>query len=262
VSGFPRATLRRGDVHVRYRRTACVAEDTLQAAVKLLSEDEIARCQRFHFDQDRREFALAHALLRTTLSAFDDVEARDWRFENDCNGKPAVAPGLTSAALSFNLSHSHGLVACVVTVHADVGVDVESVTRTTDWRSIVPRYFSAAEVAQIDRLPAPEQTGRFFELWTLKEAFAKALGVGLSQSLDATCFDLTASEAIACSLPERVRADAWQFALYRPAPEHRLAVAVSDGTPRRWRIDARASEDDRCENDGVVGVLLRSSVTP
>jgi 4'-phosphopantetheinyl transferase len=236
VSGFSRATLSRGDVHIRYRRTACVAEDTLQAAVALLSEEEIARYLRFHFDDDRREFALAHALLRTTLSAFDDVAPRDWRFENDANGKPALAPGMTGVPLSFNLSHSGGLVACAVAVHADVGVDVESVTRATDWRSIVPRYFSAAEVAQIDRLPAPEQAGRFFELWTLKEAFAKALGVGLSQSLDATCFDL-AGDAISCSLPDGIQAEAWQFALYRPDRDHRLAVAVSDGTPRRWRID-------------------------
>jgi 4'-phosphopantetheinyl transferase len=236
MSGFPRAALSRGDVHVRYRRTACVSEDTLQAAVALLSDDELARYQRFHFEQDRCEFALAHALLRTTLSAFDAIAPHDWRFESDVNGKPAVAPGVTSVPFSFNLSHSHGLVACAIAVHADVGVDVESVTRTTDWRSIVPRYFSAAEVAQIERLPAGEQAARFFELWTLKEAFAKALGVGLSQSLDATCFDL-AGESIACSLPDGVRADTWQFALYRPTADHRLAVAVSDGTPRRWRID-------------------------
>lgn len=201
-----------------------------------MSDDELARYQRFHFEQDRREFALAHALLRTTLSAFDAIAPHDWRFENDVNGKPAVAPGVTSVPFSFNLSHSHGLVACAIAVHADVGVDVESVTRTTDWRSIVPRYFSAAEVAQIERLPAGEQAARFFELWTLKEAFAKALGVGLSQSLDATCFDL-GGESIACSLPDGVRADTWQFALYRPTADHRLAVAVSDGTPRRWRID-------------------------
>ncbi len=237
MSGFSRATLDRGDVQIRYRRTACVAEDTLQAAVALLSEEEMARYHRFHFDDDRREFALAHALLRTTLSAFDDVTPREWRFENDANGKPALAPGMTGVPLCFNLSHSRGLVACAVAVDADVGVDVESVTRATDWRSIVPRYFSAAEVEHIDRLPPPEQAGRFFELWTLKEAFAKALGLGLSQPLDATSFDLADTAAIGCVLPDGVRAEVWQFALYRPAADHCLAVAVSDGTPRRWRID-------------------------
>jgi 4'-phosphopantetheinyl transferase len=244
VSGFPRATLSGGDVYVRYRRTACVTEDTLQAAGALLSNEERSRCQRFHFEHDRHEFTLAHALLRTMLSAFDDVAPQDWRFESDSDGKPAVAPGVTSSPPSFNLSHSHGLVACAVAIHGDVGVDVESVIRTTDWRSILPRYFSAAEVAQIDRLPVTEQAGRFFELWTLKEAFAKALGVGLSQSLDATSFDLAGTGTIASSLPDGVRADAWQFALYQPAPDHRLAVAVSDGTPRPWRIDVRSADDE------------------
>jgi 4'-phosphopantetheinyl transferase len=244
VSGFPRTTLSGGDVRVRYRRTACVTEDTLQAAVALLSDEERSRCQRFHFEHDRHEFALAHALLRTTLATFTDVAPQDWRFESDSHGKPAVAPGVTSAPPSFNLSHSHGLVACAVVVHGDVGIDVESVTRATDWHGILPRYFSAAEVTQIDRLPVTEQAGRFFELWTLKEAFAKALGVGLSQSLDATSFDLGATAAIACSLPDGVRADAWQFALYEPAPDHRIAVAVSDGTPRQWRIDVRSADDE------------------
>ncbi|HEY2150150.1 MAG TPA: hypothetical protein VGH34_05035, partial [Vicinamibacterales bacterium] len=121
MSGFPRATLNDGDVHVRYRRTACVTGDTLQAAVALLSDEERSRCQRFHFEHDRLEFTLAHAMLRTMLSAFDDVAPQDWRFESDSDGKPAVAPGVTSSPPSFNLSHSHGLVACAVAIHGDLG---------------------------------------------------------------------------------------------------------------------------------------------
>ena len=257
-----------GDVHVRYHLMDPLEDGVLQSALALLSRDERARHDRFRVDRDRQEFAVGHALLRSTLSEFGDVSPLEWRFEIGSHGKPALAPGISKVPLWFNLSHTRGLVACVVTLgrthgsaptqidrsvptqsdtsgptHTDVGIDVERVTRTRDWRGIASRYFSAAEVAQIDRVPAAERETRFLELWTLKEAFAKALGVGLSQALDGAVFELADTGVIGRTLPPAVNAAAWQFALYTPASNHRLAVAVSDGSARRWRIDVRASPD-------------------
>ena len=225
-----------GDVHVRCRLTDSIGDLALEAAVALLSDEERVRYERFRFDRDRHEFAVAHALLRTTLSELGDRPPDAWRFQTGAHGKPVLAPGTSPVPWSFNLSHARGLVACVVARGADVGLDVELATRVTDWRGIASRYFSAAEVAQIDRLADGERPARFFELWTLKEAFAKALGVGLAQALDATTFELAAPGAIACTLPPGVVPAMWQFALFAPTREHRLAVAVSDGSARRWRI--------------------------
>lgn len=230
-----------GDVHVRYRRTDSIGERVLETAVALLSDEERVRYERFRVDRDRREFAVAHALLRTTLAELGDRPPGDWRFQTGSHGKPMLAAGTSTAPWSFNLSHARGLVACAVARGAEVGLDVELATRATNWRGIASRYFSAAEVAQIDRLGHGERPTRFFELWTLKEAFAKALGVGLSQGLDATTFELASPGAIACTLPPGVIRATWQFALYAPTREHCLAVAVSDGSPRRWRILARRS---------------------
>ena len=243
------------DVHVRYRRTGALTARDLADARALLSPDERARHDRFRFERHRQEFAIAHALLRTTLSEFGAAAPCDWRFEIGAHGKPALAPGVPAASLAFNLSHADGLVACAVAIQrthrsaptADgpaaapvlVGLDVELVTRATDWRRIASRYFSSAELARIDRAPQTEQATRFFELWTLKEAFAKALGLGLSQSLDAAVFEVDGGACTGCTLPDGMTAAAWTFALYQPAPEHRLAVAISDGSARRWRIDVR-----------------------
>ena len=233
------AESRPGDVHVRYCLTDSIGERVLEAAVALLSDEERVRCERFRVDRDRHEFAVAHALLRTTLSELGDRPPGDWRFQTGSHGKPMLAAGTSTVPWSFNLSHARGLVACVVAPSADVGLDVELATRVTDWHGIASRYFSAGEVAQIDRLADGERPTRFFELWTLKEAFAKALGVGLSQALDATTFDLAAPGAIACTLPPGMGPATWQFALYAPTREHRLAVAVSDGSARRRRILAQ-----------------------
>ena len=250
-----RAALIPGDVHIRYCLTHSLGEDALHTALALLSDEERARYARFRVDRDRQEFAAAHGLLRTTLSGFSDLRPNDWRFEAGSHGKPALAPGISVLPLSFNLSHARGIVACVVALGADVGLDVELVTRITDWRGIASRYFSASEVAQIDCVAEGDRATRFFELWTLKEAYAKALGVGLSQALDAAAFALADTGAIACTLPPAVDPATWQFALHTPTPTHRLAVAVSDGSRRRWRIHARAFD-----NDGDAVRPLRTSV--
>ncbi len=222
------------DVHVRYRRTDALDDAALANAVARLSDDERARHERFHAQRDRNEYAVAHALLRTMLSALDDRPPDAWRFVAGPQGKPALADA--QSPLAFNLSHAHGLVACAVTSGAAVGIDVEQVTRATDWRGIASRYFSPAELAEIDGVDPAVQAIRFFEIWTLKEAFIKALGVGLSQPLNAMTFSAERPEAVAFALPSSVDGGVWQFALYAPTAAHRLAVAVSDGTTRRWRI--------------------------
>jgi 4'-phosphopantetheinyl transferase len=244
VSDSPRAALIPGEVHVRYRQTDMLGEDDRQIALALLSDGERVRHARFHFDRDRDEFAAAHALLRTTLSEFGATDARDWRFREGAHGKPALAPGSAALPLSFNLSHTRGLVACAVALDADVGIDVESIARATDWRAIAARFFSAVEVAHIDRVAEQSRATRFLELWTLKEAFAKALGVGLLPQLEAAAFELDRPGVITCALPAAVDPAAWQFALYTPVPGHRLALAVSDGSARRWRIHVRAAADE------------------
>ena len=255
VGHVSRASLVPGDVHVRYRLTDDLDEDARQTALSLLSSDERARYERFRLDDDRREFAAAHALLRTTLSEFEGISPRGWRFDAGSHGKPALAAGLSDLPLSFNLSHTHGLVACAVGLGADVGLDVELVTRATDWRAIASRYFSPAEVAQIDGVADAGRATRFFELWTLKEAFAKALGVGLSQSLDTSSFDLADASAIACRLPSAFDSARWHFALYTPARDHRLAVAAGDGSVRRWQIHVRAHDEAAVQS----ARLLRAS---
>jgi 4'-phosphopantetheinyl transferase len=251
----PRAAPIPGEVHVRYCATESIDDDRLQVAVALLSDEERARHERFRIDRDRRDFAVAHALLRTTLSEFGDRAPSAWRFASGPYGKPMLAPDASTSPLSFNLSHAHGLVGCIVAAGADVGLDVERVTRATDWRSIATRYFPPEEVAQIDRSEESRRPSRFFELWTLKEAFAKAVGLGLSQALDATTFELEQTGAIIFRPSADVAPDTWHFALYAPTPEHWCAIAVGDGTPRRWRLSARA-----CDGAGELLAPLRTSL--
>jgi 4'-phosphopantetheinyl transferase len=235
----------RPQVHVWYAVTERLAESALAEARDLLSPAERARCDRFRFDRDRRDFAAAHALLRQALTVHEGAPASPWSFEEGVHGKPFLAPG--QSALEFNLAHTHGLVACVLTHVGPVGVDVESLDRAVNGDDIAERYFSPSEIAGLQELAGVERSRRFIELWTLKEAYLKAIGAGLSNPLNDFGFELQGSSALVFNAPPGVARADWQFALFAPSPSHRLAVAVRsereiDYAVRSWPSGALVSE--------------------
>jgi 4'-phosphopantetheinyl transferase len=233
-----------GDVHVWYRFTESLDDDAVRAEVTQLSADERVRCGRFVSRRDRRDFAAGHALLRRVLSMYGDGRADAWTFVADANGKPALAHEPGAPPLAFNLSHTHGLVACAVARDAEVGVDVECVGRGTDGRDIAQRFFSAAEVAQLDACPAGQRAARFIELWTLKEAFLKAIGSGLAHPLDTFGFSFDDAGGLRFNAPDG-GPGAWTFALFMPSELHRLALAARFASCTHGRLVARAEDGDR-----------------
>jgi 4'-phosphopantetheinyl transferase len=234
-----------GDARIWYRFTESLDEDAVRAEVAQLSPDERARCQRFVFRRDRRDFAAGHALLRRVLSMHDDVRADAWTFVADANGKPSLARQSAALPLVLKPSHTHGVVACGVTRYGEVGVDVECVERVTDGRDIAERYFSTAELAELDARAGDERAARFIELWTLKEAYLKAIGSGLAQPLDTFAFSFDDAGGIRFSAPPDAGPAAWTFALFAPSPRHRLAVAARFDSSTRGRLVARAADGDR-----------------
>jgi len=229
-------------VHVRYAGTEQAGPAELNAALAVLSDEERARHARFRFERDRNEFALAHSLLRNTLSELGPLGPAAWRFGADIHGKPILGNDMPEPRWAFNLSHTRDMVACIISLGVDVGIDVERFARATDWRTIAQRYFAREEFEALERLPEPERAARFIEIWTLKEACAKALGLGLSHPLRATRFDLDRRDRISFIMPGDV-ADAWQFAMYAPTADHLIAVAVRDEARGPRPIDVRSARD-------------------
>ncbi|QQZ39510.1 4'-phosphopantetheinyl transferase superfamily protein [Pseudomonas sp. SK3(2021)] len=138
------------------------------------------------------------------------VAPQQWVFASNAWGKPAiVAPG---APMAFNLSHTEGLVTLALTLENSVGIDVESRQRTTD-TDLAERFFSASEVRYLSSLPTAERASAFISLWTLKEAYIKACGQGLSIPLDSFSFDLTTPGRIGfpCQALEPFEARYWRF---------------------------------------------------
>jgi 4'-phosphopantetheinyl transferase len=193
----------------------------------LLSADERARADRFIFERHQRQYVFAHALLRLALShVAPNVEPADWSFAAGRYGRPFVAAPATSTALHFSLTHADGCVACVVSGHESVGIDVETVSRRVAPLSTALRFFAPEEVETLRGLPERAAIERFFDYWTLKEAYLKAKGFGLNLPPDAFAMQVS-REAIEISFKPGIADDpqGWRFSLCSPSPSHRLAIA-------------------------------------
>jgi 4'-phosphopantetheinyl transferase len=221
------------DVPLWYRETA--HDNDIAAGHHALSPEEAARAGRFLRAEDRRDYIIAHSLLREALSQYQPAYAPDvWRFETNCFGKPSISRNhLLGGPMEFSLSHTRGFVACAV-APVRIGIDVEWLDREVEMKDIVEHHFSASEAASLNRLPAEERRDRFFQLWTLKEAFFKALGCGISGHLDTAVFDLENPVTINFQAPHGIRVPDWQFALFLPHPRIRMAIALESAQPVRF----------------------------
>ena len=214
------------DAEVWYAWTAACATPALQAVYgALLTPDERAACARFATEALRDEYRLTRALCRTTLSRYADVAPADWRFRRNEYGRPEIAAPAEAPPLRFNLSHGRGLVACVVTRTADAGIDVER-TAVPAPLDLVAAYFSSEEQRALQALPPAQRDARFFWLWTLKEAYLKALGLGLQRPLDSFSIRDGSTIAVASAADPDTADENWQFFSTLPGDEHRLSLAL------------------------------------
>ena len=163
----------------------------VESLYQVLSPDEQARANRFHFDKDRRHFIVARACLRKLLGQYLGIKPAALRLAYGDYGKPHLAPAMLDqpAKLKFNLAHAAGLAVYAFTRLGEIGVDVEHIKPEFTGDDIARRFFSAAEVDRFEKLPRDARALAFFNCWTRKEAFIKAKGVGLSLPLDQ--FDVT-----------------------------------------------------------------------
>jgi 4'-phosphopantetheinyl transferase len=228
------------EVHVYLVRTAEVADPALLATYEaLLSEEERRRRDRFAFAEGRLEALISRVLVRTTLSRYHAVPPSSWQFVVGSHGKPEVAPQIVPHPPRFNLSHTMGLIAIAVASHHDVGVDVEWLLRRGETVQIADRYFSTREVAALESLPQDQRRRRFFQYWTLKEAYIKARGLGLSLPLDQFSFELDTQAPIRITFGAGItdQPGDWQFQQSFPTAEHAMALAVRRGGAANLRID-------------------------
>ena len=202
------------------------------ACLATLSQAERDRLARFRLERDRRQYVLAHGALRAALSQHaPGVRPADWSFVTDRYERPFVAGPATDAPIFFSLSHTEGCVACAISPHERIGVDVEATDANCSHLGIAELNFSSTENKVLRALSPLEQADRFFDYWTLKEAYLKAHGTGFHRPLDDFTMLLAPGRPVGIAFhpgsdddPQR-----WRFTQSSPTSRHRLALADGSG---------------------------------
>lgn len=222
----PHHHLEAGEVHVWRLLVEELRIPAMADAMRaILSPQERARMNCFGHERDRTLFLLSRGLMRSVLGSYLRCECEELLFNVTTFGKPIldVSPPVP---LQFNLTHSRGAVAMAVSRDRDVGVDVEERSRRVDYLGLADRYFAADEARYLATLSEEERPDAFFAIWTLKEAYVKGIGRGLTFPLDVFAFDLKVSQLIGFRpLSEVVECD-WQFHQFDVGERHCGAVAV------------------------------------
>lgn len=167
---------------------------TSPAETPFLDESERARAMRYRQPADRVRFATTRSVLRVLLASYMRINP-DWlTFVATARGRPELA-GAAGGAVSFNVSHAgdHALIA--VSRRRRVGIDIERLDRTIDWRELATLVCTDSERGALEGAAAEQQAVLFFRCWTAKESLLKALGLGITEGLQALSFDLKLDEA-------------------------------------------------------------------
>ena len=219
------------EVLVRFARTEAFADPALAArARQILGPAERETLARLGPSAARRDYLAAHALARTMLAEHVGGDPGELRFRTSRRGRPElVAPGGGASTPRFSISHAEGVAVCAVAQQWEVGVDVESLRNVgRDPLGVAGTICSPRELEALHALPASARSAHLLAIWTLKEAVAKATGLGLYLPLERISVDDEVDG------PLRVELDATlggglvlgPLACLRLTPDHLAAVAV------------------------------------
>src|SRR5213082_2508 len=189
-----------------------------------LSDDELGRAERFHSDLDRSRYVVGRIALRRVLADRLGCSPAAVRFSYGRNGKPMLDGA--RGHLEFNLAHCGGDAVIALTDCAAIGVDIELLQPVPDVESLARLVFSDVERRELEL--APDPVSAFLNGWTRKEAYVKALGLGLTAPLTEIIVSLSGTAALLSTGLRGKSASDWRLL---NVPHPRAVVAVALGPP-------------------------------
>jgi len=198
-----------------------VTADALNCFRQGLSRDELARAERFHSDLHRARYIVGRATLRRVLADRLGCSPATIRLSYGRNGKPMLEGG--RGHVEFNLAHSGGDAVIALADRAAVGVDIELHRPISDVESLARLVFSDVERRELKL--APDPVSAFLNGWTRKEAYVKALGIGLTAPLREITVSLSDGAALFSTGLRDRSASYWRL-LSVPHPRAVVAVAL------------------------------------
>jgi len=225
-------TLSADQVHV-WRACCTLSPQILNSLKTYLITDELERAARFRFERDRLRFIAGRGILRHILSRYLNQPPERLQFTYGSHGKPELMDG---GGIHFNLSHS-GDWALYAIAPTPIGVDLEALRPVPQMTSIVERYFAKQEKAFFKGLSEDAKTDAFFRAWTCKEAYVKAIGQGLTLSLQAIDVELDPQKPLQFHhLPHSEPPSCWPLWGFEPAAFTRAALTLQHPYEQRPNI--------------------------
>ena len=228
------------EVHCwRFDSTDFAAEEL----ASVLSEDERRHAERFRIATLRSRYITGRGTLRLLLGRYLKSDPASFTLAYQAHGKPELGPSWRTAGLEFNVSHSHDLALYAFTRGHAIGVDVEHIRPMPNVEGLLERFFSPEEVRQWRQAPAERQLRVFFQGWTRKEAWLKAVGSGLSFPLSDFCVAMDGPARIISVRGDRAEGAAWWLEGFEPCEGYVAAAALRGPVTqlRTWQFSALES---------------------
>ncbi len=195
--------------------------------VSVLDRGERAARDRLVFPAHRERYESRHTVLRRALSwCLPAVGPEQWRFRVGPHGKPTIDSPRSARRLRFNVSHTTTWMAVVVTLDRPCGIDIEDAHRSLDVEPLARLALDERELSELVRAPAADRRTEFLRTWTLKEAYLKARGIGMSIPLTAIGTARTAAGPRLRPGPGTPDADIWRLDQWIDRSHLVLSVAV------------------------------------
>jgi 4'-phosphopantetheinyl transferase len=195
-----------------------------------LDDQEIKRAQRFKFTKDRNCFIGSHAALRILLGKYCNGDPCTITYEYTANNKPIL---IENNPIKFNLSHSHDQAIIAITKSHPIGIDIEYMQTKEILSELAKRFFSNQEYAEYQNLPAAQKTLGFYNCWTRKEAFVKALGIGITCPLKSFSVNLAPDTPAKILSVHKNQGDVSQWQLCGLIPKKQYCAAIAWHGPEK-----------------------------
>ncbi len=172
----------RGSVRI-WKVPLSLSSDTIARCENFLSPEEIEKSKRILLPKDQARFIISRGTLRTILSRYVNEHPGNLVFGYGAHGKPFLTHPPTASSIQFNVSHCIDMAIIAVSSSRHLGIDVEKVRALPELKHILERFFSRQERVFVESMNDEIRDRAFFQIWTRREAAAKALGLDLSAAL-------------------------------------------------------------------------------
>lgn len=231
IAPFPLDKIYQSDgVDIWLVESESIREEDIPELSTLLDLVEMERYRRFKNDNAQKEFITGKLATRHLFSYYrPEIPPKEWRFATNHYGKPFQSEPKCRDPLHFNLSHSNGLVAICIGDKREIGVDIERIHTVSTTRELAEQCFSDDELTTFYRLDSSLRNEYFFTLWTLKEAYIKARGMGVSLDLKSfsISFNIENTDTISLTTHDTVDTNhnPWNFKSFTPEAGYKMAIA-------------------------------------